>query len=528
MSQTALKTAFNSLSDLKLWFNDKSGNSLMMSHVPEIIPLRWAYFRDNWEFIIDTLRDRVRRYQFPDMLDSTIAEFDSFIKVQRNNQNKKVNPFSSSRIYTDFYAIWDNIEVSSIPLTRQEVALIESKLNKVRRFIRTDFVNIRSNLIVARDGMADTVGLSDEDYNKSYGRSPTRQLRTAKITDITNMQTLQDGIVSVEFILANSNSLSTTTIDPFALARINANNPDIDIRLNKSGRLVRMFFGDSLQSLAYRYLGSSDRWIDIAIANGLKSPYIDEVGEAISLISNGSKNQINIARVDGNGNLNKDKIYINQIVFLQSSTVKFPDQRVIQNIKEIPVSGELVIELSGERNLDTYTLSDSAYVRVFKPNTINSNFLVMIPSESETDTLPGRTPYFLNSKSEDEKRAGIDLAVNDNMDLVFTSTGDLSLSFGLANAIQAVQFKMLSEKGQSALHPNFGLPSVVGMKIRDPEGLKQTIVSGITQMIENDSRFSRIEQLDVKLVQAAMMINMVVRMAGSGTLVPLSYSVNVG
>lgn len=528
MSQTALKTAFASLSDLKLWFNDKSGNSLMMSHVPEIIPLRWAYFRDNWEFIVDTLRDRVRKYQFPDMLDSSIAEFDSFIKVQRNNQNKKVNPFSSSRIYTDFYPIWDNIEVSSIPLTRQESTAIEEKLKRVRKFIRTDFVNIRANIVVARDNMADTVGLSDDDYNRSYGRSPTRQLRTPKIADITNMQTLQDGVISAEFILANSNNLSTTTIDPFALARINANNPDIDIRLNKSGKLVRMFFGDSLQSLAYRYLKSPDRWIDIAIANGLKSPYIDEVGEAISLISNGSKNQINISRVDSSGNLNRDKIYINQIVFLQSSTVKFPDQRIIQNIREIPISGELVIELSGESNLDTYTLGDSAYVRVFKPNTINSNFLVMIPSESEADLLPGRTPYFLSSKSEDEKRAGIDLAVNDDMDLVLTSSGDLALSYGLPNAIQAVQLKMLSEKGQLPLHPGFGLPNVIGMKIRDPEGLKQTIVSGITQMIENDSRFSRIEQLDVKLVQSALTINMIVRMAGSGTLIPLSYSVNVG
>jgi len=528
MSQTALKTAFNSLSDLKLWFNDKSGNPLMMSHVPELIPLRWAYFRDNWEFIVDTLRDRVRGYAFPDMLDKRIKDFDGFIKVQRNNQNKKVNPFSSSKIYTDFYAIWDNIEVASIPLTRQESTLIENKLNRIRRFIRTDFVNIRANLIKARDSLSDTVGLNDEDYNKTYDRSSTRQLRTAKITDITNMQTLHDGIVSVEFILANSNNLSTTTVDPFALARANANNPDIDIRLNKSGRLVRMFFGDSLQSLAHRYLGSSDRWIDIAIANGLKSPYIDEVGEAIPLISNGSNNQINISRLDGNGNLNKDKIYINQIVFLQSDTVKFPDQRIIQNIREIPVSGELVIELSGERNLDQYALSESAYVRVFKPNTVNSNFLVMIPSESEADILPGKTPYFLSSKSEDEKRAGVDLAVNDDMDLVLTSSGDLALSYGLANAIQAVQFKMLSERGQSTTHPNFGLPSVVGMKIRDPEGLKQTVITGITQMIENDSRFSRIEQLDVKLVHSALTINMVVRMAGSGTLVPLSYSVNVG
>lgn len=522
------KKAFNSMSDLKLWYSDKAGNPLLMSHVSEIIPLRWQYFRDNWEFIIDTLRDKADQYPFPDMLNTKIDEFDSYIKVQRNNQNKKVNPFANASIYTNFYAIWDNIEIASLPLTRQESTIVDSKLNKIRRFIRTDFVNIRNNIIAARDEIADTIGLEDADYNMTYGRSSVSQLTNPKISDITNMQTLQDSLLAIDLILANTNFLSTTTIDPFALARVNANNPDVDIRLNKSGRLVRMFFGDSLQNLAYRYLGDPDRWIDIAIANGLKAPYIDEIGLTMPLISNGSQNQINLAAQDAEGNLNIDKIYINQVIFLQSDTVKFPDQRIIISIKEIPVSGELVVELSGESNLNTYTLTDSAYVRVFKPNTINSNFLVMIPSEDAVEILPGRTPYFLSSKSEDEKRAGIDLAVSDSMDLVFTSNGDLQLSYGLANAIQAMQFKMMSEQGQLPKHPGYGLPNVVGVKLRDVEGLKQTIISGITQMVEEDARFSRVEQLDVRVASGTLTIALMVRLAGSGTLVPLSFSVNVG
>lgn len=516
------------MSDLKLWYSDKAGNPLMMSHVPEIIPLRWPYFRDNWEFIIDTLRTKAASYPFPDMLNSKIDQFDSYIKIQRNSQNKRVNPFSNSSIYTNFYPIWDSIEVASLPLTRQETNLVDGKLNKIRRFIRTDFINIRNDIIAARDEMADTIGLSDPDYDFTYDRSPVNQLTTPKIKDVTNMQTLQDTLISIDLILANTNFLSTTTIDPFALARVNANNPDIDIRLNKSGRLVRMFFGDSLQSLAYRYLGDPDRWIDIAIANGLKAPYIDEIGQTIPLISNGSLNQINLSKTDVEGNLNIDKLYINQVVFLQSDTVKFPDQRIIVSLKEIPVSGEIVVELSGDSNLNTYTLADSAYIRVFKPNTVSSNFLVMIPSEDAVEISPGRTPYFLSSKSEDEKRAGIDLAVNDNMDIVFTSSGDFQLSYGLANAIQAMQFKMMSEQGQLPKHPGYGLPSVVGVKLRDTEGLKQTIISGITQMVEDDPRFSRVEQLDVRVSNGTLTIALMVRLAGSGTLVPLSFSVNVG
>src|SRR5690606_24961551 len=108
------------------------------------------------------------------------------------------------------------------------------------------------------------------------------------------------------------------------------------------------------QDLAARYLGDSNRWLDIAIANGLKPPYIDEIGEAISLISNGEGNQVNISEVDPSGRSNKDKLFINQVIFISSDTLKFAEQRRIISIKEVPISGELVVELSGEADLDKF------------------------------------------------------------------------------------------------------------------------------------------------------------------------------
>ena len=51
---------------------------------------------------------------------------------------------------------------------------------------------------------------------------------------------LQESIKAVNFILANSFSLDTSAVDPFALARQNANNPDIDINDYFSGSLVKL------------------------------------------------------------------------------------------------------------------------------------------------------------------------------------------------------------------------------------------------------------------------------------------------
>ena len=526
MSQ--VDTAFSSLAELRLWFNDQSGIPLTLADMPEIIPLRWAYFRDNWEFVVDGLKEKISSYSYPDLLDTQIEKLSKLIRVQRHEANKRVNPFAKQDILSTYYAVWENIQLDSIPLTKEEDQISTDKVNRIRRFITTDFKTIRTNLVNGRDEIADVVGLSDVDYNDTFNRSSTRQLRDSRIRDVGDMQTLQQSIAAVDYILANTGSLTTTNVDPFALARANANNPDIDIRTGRSGYLVRMFFGDSLQALANRYLGSPDRWIEIAIANGLKAPYVDETGEPISLISNGNGSQINIAGSNG-GLSNRNKIFVNQVIFLQSDSVKFPDQRTILDIREIPISGELILELSGEANLAQYLTSESAYIRVFKPNTINSNFMVMLPSEDSTQNQSTKeTPFFLASKGEDEKRAGVDLLLNQDNDLALTAFGDLQLNYGIANAQQAMQLKLIAEQGQIPRHPTYGLPPILGTKASDPSAIKNALVTGINDMVSADSRFDRIETLNVSVEQGSAIISLVVRMAGSGSLIPLNFRVNTG
>ena len=521
--------AFSDLGELRIWFNDQSGIPLTMADMREIIPLRWNYFRDNWEFILNGLKEKIKTYSYPDLLDAQIKSLTELIRIQRHEANRRINPFARSSILSDYYSVWESIEVSSIPLTKEETAIVNNKINRIRRFIKTDFINIRQSLADGRDEIADVIGLSNTDYDNTFHRSPIQQLRTPSIKDISDMQTFQQSIMSVDYILSNTASLTTSNIDPFALARANANNPDINIVTGLSGQLVRMFFGDSLQALAARYYGDPERWLEIAIANGLRPPYIDEIGEAIPIISNGSGSQLNIAKTDGSGKANIEKFYVNQVVFLQSNTVKFPDQRSILNIKEIPISGEIVVELSGNPNLGAYQTIDNAYVRVFKPNTINSNFLVLIPSPNPIQGASTKeTPFFLASKGEDEKRAGVDLLIDNHNDLVFTPSGDFQLNYGLANALQAMQLKFQSEQGQSVRHPTYGLPSIIGDKGSNPAALKQVLVTGITELVGADRRFSRIESLDITVGQGSAIISLVVRLAGSGSLVPISFTVNTG
>jgi hypothetical protein len=344
---------------------------------------------------------------------------------------------------------------------------------------------------------------------------------------------MQQSLRAVDFVLANLFAVDAT-LDPFALARQNANNPNIDIGQYSSGRLVKMEYGESLESVANRYLGDANKWLDIAIANGLKPPYIDEVGQRLYLISNGNGNQINLSATDVGGNLNVDKFYINQVISIQSSTQPFADQRTVIAIRQIPISGELVIQLSGDANLDTYKIADQANIRIFAPNTTNSSFFILIPS---TDPLPNprqeEVPWFLAGAASDEKMAKVDLSVDKNGELTFQTNGDVSLSYGLANAIQAIRLKMVVELGSLRYHPDFGMVNIIGNQNNDLDSLRQQLITSITQQIDIDGRFERVESIDVQYksvgsgnnAAGVFSIILSVRLAGSATIIPISFTV---
>jgi hypothetical protein len=527
------ENSIGDISDLDLWFKVSNDETLYLSDIPEIIRLRWPYFRDNWNFIKEQYIALIDSYANPNKLKLEIRSFSEFVDYQRTSKSKN-NPFDNENILYRFFAIFDNTEINSVSLSFEETKILEEKLNRIKSFNRNDFEQIREQLINERDAISDRVGTTDVTYNKTFNRSPQAVRVDIKNKDVNNMYSLQQAIKSVEYILANSFSLENSFVDPFALAKANANNPDIDIASYASGSMVKLNYGEDLQALAKRTLGDPDKWLDIAVANGLKPPYIDEIGEKLLLISNASRNQLNIAGKDSQGNLNIDKLYVGQVVILLSDTEKFPEQRSILNIKEVPISGEVLIELDGEQNLERYRLDDNAYVRIYKPGTTNSSFYILIPSEEAIpQDITGDTPWFLKSKDVVEKRQKVDLNLDEKGDLTFSSTGDLQLIYGLDNSIQAIKLKLSTELGELRRHEDYGLAPITGLTNINLIDVKNILTQSIIKNIEDDVRFAGIETLDVFYLRpldgntpTAFSITLVVRLAGSDQLVPITFSVN--
>jgi len=523
------ESAVNPLSELDLWYKIKVGQSLMLSDVPEIIRLRWPYFRDNWGFIRERYLERISDYEESNLFKNTIDRFTQFIESQRVLK-ARANPFDNSDVIFRFYAIFDNTPISSLQTTKQEQDIITEKVNRIKMYTRGDFLKTRGELEKERDLIADQVSLTDETYNRIFDRSPATATLNPRNKDMNNMFEIQQAIRYVDFILANAFSLEQNVVDPFALARANAQNPEIDIRSYLSGSLEKLNYGEDLKSLATRTLGDPNRWLDIAITNGLKAPYIDEVGERVFLLSNASANLVNLPELDSAGLLNADKLYVGQIVLLQSNSQTFPEQRVILSIKPIPVSGELVIELDGESDLERYRADEDAYIRLFKPNTTNSGFLIMIPSDTPIDDrVKSEEPWFLRSSGTVEKNQKVDIAINDSGDLSLSPNGDLQLSFGLVNSAQAIRLKMSTEEGELIRHPDFGLVQIQGSKNDDVESVRSALSNSISKLIEADERFSGISTLDISYGgnnASTINISLIVRLAGANQLLPINFSIN--
>ena len=528
-----LREAQSSIADVNFWLKIQSGDSYSLADIPSIIPLRWNYIKQNWDFIKQNLMTSAVNTSDPDTTRAQIDKFSDFIDTERSS-NSNINPFQDFNLYVKYFYIFNLMAINDISISNEESREIDKEVNRVSSFSKNDFLLARANIAGYRDRFADVLGLQDDTYNVSFNRSSIAKQTDASIGDINSLMTLQNSVKVIDFILSNLFAVDLT-VDPFSIARANANNPEINIGQYSSGRLVRINYGEDLESLANRYLGDPNKWIDIAIANGLKPPYIDEIGQSIFLTANGKDNQVNVGKVDQNGALNIDKFYINQPIFIRSNSYRSPIQRVIINIKQIPVSGEIILELDGDRDLDKYKILDAASIRVFAPNTINSSFYVLIPSNDPLpDNRTDEVPWFLAKSTESEKNAKIDLAIDSIGDLVLTSNSDIKLSYGLDNAIQAIRLKIVTELGSLRYHPNFGLINMVGQKNLDIENIRQSIVESIDYQISLDSRFDRIESLDINYLvnddhsdsATGINISLTVRMAGSSQVIPISFTIN--
>jgi hypothetical protein len=524
---------YKDFSEVQLWFK-LQGESVRYSlaDIPELIPYRWSYFRDNWDFLKSSL------FSGSDIgdnsnLNSQVKKMDSFVATRRSF---KSNPFSSQQVIFDFIEIFSIVGIDITPLNSTETEILNKKLARIRSFNKQNFIDFRDSFTKDFLILSDKMGLSDSTANSLYNRSPVPKEFEPQISLISSTQDLAALIKSLDFVIANYYKETEQTFDPFAVAKTNINNPQIPVDSYSSAYLGSIAPGKTLQEIAAAYLGDPNKYLEIAIANNLKPPYIDEVGETIPLNSNGNLNKINLPQTFGGGTLTSSKVHQGQVILLRSSTLKKNESRTILNIQTIPVSGELVLELDGPSDLQKYKISENATITAFKPNTTNSNFLIFIPSKAQTrPTDLHETPWFMKNLDQSSRQGGVDFKINPFGDLVFDNTNDAAYSYGLENAIQALKIKFNVERGELPGHRNFGLIPVTGQSLNNFQEIQSFLSQQIVDQVLADDRFSGVQSISVSLLEPfgnqttgrAISVQMAVRMAGSdGAVIPLTFTTN--
>lgn len=436
--------------------------------------------------------------------DSTVSS------IQGGEQSDLITDmFNDAMNFSEFF---ENVEINDLPLSDVGLNQINEYVSQIQQ-IDADGLRRRRDLISSyAASISEALGGGHETYNRLKGLGPLKKVyRKLSVEDISLLSALNDIIMGIDTLINILDDIGTELPeDYYSFYERYAISQGLLFNSNASKFLIPFPVGATLESLAAQYLGNPDRWIEIAALNGLKAPYIDEEGVKIYLTGSGAGNSFTIPT--------SDNLYVGQIIFIQSDTQPAAPRR-IRSI-DILSSIETLVEVDGPPTIGLYKVSDKAFIKVFRPNTVNSSMLIAIPSDIPT-LIDGRIKVGvdiddLNGLAHISKT---DFLLDNNGDIVF-GKDDVKLSKGLTNLIQAAVLKVRTRLGFMIQHPDYGNPIDVGIPISEID--LNDAISQLSQLFSADPRFRGVSAAELKQVGGAIEIKLLIGVANTDINLPIS------
>lgn len=408
----------------------------------------------------------------------------------------------------------DKILPSELNLSPALQASISAEKERVRSMSRLDFEKIRDQLNEFQVQFSDAIGAGSDSYNATYGRSTSASTRVPTPDDFEALFALNQVILELNRLAASSTigQPTPTTVD--AVAGM-ASAAGIAFTTPVSKLAVPFPYGSSLEQLSAQYLGDPNRWHEIAALNGLRQPFVDEEGFELPLLVNGNGNQISVA--------DARQLFVGQPVTVSSNNTSRTSRRITAIDR---VAADMaILTLNGDPDLDRFTTLAQASLHAYLPDTVNSQQLIYIPSQLESDAEEFFTKSIPGVDEFDQLIAagGMDLLLTQNGDLAVTPDGDCRLATGLTNLIQRIRIALGTPRGSLLHHPDYGLGLVVGASTADLDA--HQMLATLEDMFKNDPAFSGVSGVSILKTGPAIRVAMSVGIAGTNQTIPLTVDI---
>jgi hypothetical protein len=431
------------------------------------------------------------------------------------SQNLAVSA-SSNNVFSNpnsFFTLLDQVPLSTLNLNPTQQTQVDDIIAQYSSLSVADLKQYRSVIQTTALQLSNTFGTGSAYYNQLFGLPPpTTRITPITIDEYTLLDTLYQVMQSYDILTATTLIDDNITLSNMEYVAGLAATSGIQFNVPNSKILAPVPFGLTIESIALRYLGDAQRWIEIATLNSLRDPYIDEDGFQTPLLSNATGRQFTVA--------DASNFWLGQTITLYSST-QFPTSRTILEITQLTYSSFL-IKVDGLANLDVYTTANKAYVQSYLPGTVNSQQKIYIPSDLQPPTSqniianPATTGDPLTAISD------VDLLLTDSGDIAINNFGDLRFSYGLTNIMQALKIKFATGMGTVITMPTFGLGLSQGQSVADMNA--QDLFKQINALIQQDPRFAGITSLQLTLNGPTLGISMAVQIAGQQGVFPVSFA----
>lgn len=410
------------------------------------------------------------------------------------------------------YAFFSTLNLSKVNLPPTLLRAVALERSRVRRLNRYDFEKQRNTVQQLAADFADAVGAGHATYTATYGRRASTSTRTPTTRDYQVIFALNRIVMELNR-LAASGEINRFQIDAVNYVAGLASRSGIAFTVPKSKFAVPFPYGITLEQLSARYLGSPDRWIEIATLNGLRAPYVDEEGFRLTLLTNGNGNKVVVS--------DATNLFIGQSVWIGSATVIRTNRRITK-IDRISAT-QHIITVNGDPDLSEYSTLEGAYLHAFLPDTVNSMMTIYIPSDKDPADIDYKTKAIpgLDEFTPLLEAGGVDVLLSDTGDLIITPDGDCRLAIGLQNIIQTAKIRLSVTQGSLSRHPDFGLPIKPGMSTADLDA--KQLLEACKNLFADDPTFTGVRAANVQKRGPGVQVSLQIGVRGVSQYLPISF-----